>query len=105
MVNKSASIRRGPQPDSILQISRSAAASEPVGVMLCGGLIIVLLLMRFFHVAESADQGETLWIISFWLAALFLWLTVSWRSSCRIAPLGWFGMAVAFSLVDTLFLR
>ena len=92
---KSARIRREPQPESTVQISRSATVCEPVGLMLCGGLILVLLLMRFFNVAESADQGETLWIVSFWLVAMFLWVIVSWRSSCPIASVGWFGIGVA----------
>ena len=95
MANKSASIRRGPQPESTLQNSRSTTGDEPVGLMLCGGLTLVLLLMRFFSVAESADRGETLWMVSFWLVALFLWVIVSWKSSCPISTPGWFGMGVA----------
>ena len=82
------------QPDSTLQTSRTAIVGEPVGRMLCSGLILVLLLMRFFNVAESADQGETLWVVSLWLVALFLWAIVSWKSSFPIAPPGWLGMGV-----------
>ena len=95
MAKKSASIRRGPQPDTNSQINRTSIAGEPVGLMLCGGLSLVLLLMRFFCVAESADRGETLWIVSFWMVALFVWVVVSWKSSFPITPSGWFGIGVA----------
>ena len=96
---KRASLRRGQQPDSNPQISRSAIVGEPVGPMLCGGSILVLFLMRFFSVAESADQGETLWIVGLWLVALFLWSIVSWKFSSPIAHSGWLGLGVALLTV------
>ena len=89
-----ASIHRPQQPGSLLQTSRPAITSEPLGRMLCGGLVLLLLLTRFFGVAESADRGETLWFVSLWLVTLLLWAMISWKSLAPIAPLGWFGIGV-----------
>ena len=93
MVN-SARLRRGQQSDSIVQTSQSVINGEPVGLGLLSGLVLVLFLVRFFDVAESAFQGETLWIVGSWLVALLLWGMMSWKSSIPVAPSGWFGLGV-----------
>jgi len=87
-------IRRRNQPISTMSNSRSATGHESVGLMLFNGLILVLFLTRFFNVAESADHGETLWIVIFWLIALLMWGIVSWKSAASIVPLGWLGVGV-----------
>lgn len=40
------------------------------------GLIICLLLIRFFMIAESASMGDSLWIVALWCAMLALWAAV-----------------------------
>ena len=89
-----ARLSRLQQSSSNLQASRPAISSEPFGRMVCGGLVLLLFLTRFFGVAESADQGETLWIVSLWLVTLLLWTMISWKSISPIAPSGWFGIGV-----------
>lgn len=46
------------------------------GVPFVSGLVLALLLCRFFYVAESAAQGETLWVVALWFLTLGLWLAI-----------------------------
>ena len=66
----------------------------PIGLRLCGGLVLALFLMRFFYVAESAGQGDTLWIVGLWFVMFMTWTVVSWKSSSYLAPIGWFDLGV-----------
>ena len=54
--------------------------SVPQALGVVRGLILSCFLIRFFDVAESAGQGETLWIVVLWLIGLILTvgLAVKW---------------------------
>lgn len=61
---------------------------------LWGGLVLSLFLMRFFYVAESADRGETLWIVGCWMIGLMLWSFADWFQPTRCPSMGWMGVGV-----------
>ena len=67
---------------------------EQRGRWLYGGCVLSLFLMRFYYVAESADQGETLGIVGLWLGALLVWAFVSWKSGLPVIRPGWFDLGV-----------
>ncbi|WP_397569263.1 O-antigen ligase family protein [Schlesneria sp. T3-172] len=62
---------------------------------LFAGWVLVLFLSRFFYVAESADQGDTLWIVAGWITAALGWSLLSWIWPSTQFQLGWLGVGVA----------
>jgi len=76
-----------PQNNSVRPKDRS-------GLPICRGLIQFLFLFRFYYVAESADHGDTLGVAGAWLAALTIWILVSWRAAVPVVPFGWFDLGV-----------
>lgn len=59
------------------------------------GLILAIFLSRFFCVAESAAQGDTLWIVFAWFVALMGWLIVASRSPQILFRPQWIDFCVA----------
>ena len=59
---------------------QNRSISQTPGLAVCGGLILCLFLTRFFFVAESAGQGDTLWIVALWFLVLLMWAVASRRS-------------------------
>ncbi|WP_010586929.1 O-antigen ligase family protein [Schlesneria paludicola] len=61
-----------------------------------GGLILSLFLLRFFDVAESAGQGETLWVVALWLVAWALSaILLRWLPPPQGSPFGWLDLCVS----------
>jgi len=60
--------------------SHNRRAVRSPGLLVASGVILCLLLSRFFLAAESAGQGDTLWIVALWCVGLLMWTVVSWRS-------------------------
>jgi len=46
------------------------------GIPVVGGAVLTLVVSRFFYVAESATQGDTLWIVALWILTLGAWLVI-----------------------------
>lgn len=67
-----------------------------------GGLLLGLFLTRFFYVAESADRGETLWIVAGWLVALPGWILTNWIRPTKVARMGWLGVGVGLWITGQL---
>ena len=62
------------------------------------GLVLSLFLTRFFYVAESADRGETLWIVGCWIVAFMGWSLAAWIDSPVRPSMGWLGVGVGLML-------
>ena len=58
------------------------------------GLVLTVYLSRFFCVAESASQGETLWIVCAWFFALFCWSIAEWKLPSTPLRPGWLDLSV-----------
>ena len=65
---------------------------------LMSGLVLSLFLMRFFYVAESAGQGETLWMVGCWIVALMGWSLTAWFRPTVRPSLSWLGVGVGLML-------
>ena len=83
-----------PDRDPSTPSARSRDVQVLTGIPLCAGLVLTLFFMRFFYVAESADQGETLGIVGLWLVVLLAWFLISWRRAIPLERLGWFDFSV-----------
>ena len=58
------------------------------------GVIAVLFFTRLFLPAESASQGDTLWIAGLWMLCVAVWAFGNWRAGDRLR-LDWLDGAVA----------
>ncbi|MEZ6050358.1 MAG: O-antigen ligase family protein [Planctomycetaceae bacterium] len=61
---------------------------EPIFPVLTAA-VAILFTARFFLPAESADQGETLWIVLLWLICGVAWLADAWRQGEPLRRLDW----------------
>ncbi len=57
-------------------------------------VVLVLFLTRYFYVTESAGQGDTLWVVAFWLLGLLIWTAASRGTAFRNVSWGWLDLSV-----------
>ncbi len=71
-----------------------------------GGLLLSLFLARFFYVAESAGQGDTLWLVLAWFVGLLVWTAIVRNSAMCLTRPTWLdisvGLLVAGHLVSAI---
>lgn len=71
------------------------------------GLVLALVVVRWLVPAESAPEGDTLWIVQLWFAALVIWAWGRFRTKNWVVRLNFFDAAlwivVAGHLLSTAF--
>ena len=76
--------------EGISRLNRPPSRVQQIGQ----GLILALLLARYFDVTESAAQGDTLWIVGLWFVGMLFWLIVSSKSTAVAGSFGWLDLGV-----------
>ena len=74
--------------------SRLPAQSEDILEPVLGFTVSLLLLARMLIPTESADAGDTLWIVQLWLGAGLIWCWVKYRQRDFHVRLDWYDLAV-----------
>lgn len=73
----------------------SAAASRPMLHEICMGVLAAIFVSRFFLPAESAAQGDTLWIAGMWFLCGIVWTVGIWRGLLPPLRCDWLDVTVA----------
>lgn len=73
----------------------ATANSREVWQQIWSGLVAALFFARFFLPAESAAQGDTLWIVGLWLVCALAWVTAAWRGAAASLRFDWLDWTVA----------
>lgn len=104
MSNAESSVRRTRQRDADTDRASDRQSAFPA---VMAGLAATLIFARFFLPAESAAQGDTLWIVAAWMilgTIVGIGISLRWLPSLRISPMDfavalWMGGQIVASIV------
>ncbi len=104
MSNPESSVRRTRQRE---MDTGAAVDGQHIFAVVMAGIAAALIFSRFFLPAESAAQGDTLWIVAAWMifgAIAGLGSSFGWLPSLRMGPMdfavaGWMGGQIVASIV------
>jgi hypothetical protein len=62
------------------QVSSTAAEAPDISEIIGTAVVLALVVVRWLVPAESAPEGDTLWIVQLWFAALLIWVWSRFRT-------------------------